>query len=130
MELAETPGQTLILRTSHPHPKDWGAWCAIPFLPRDVARWVRRALEAGWQPAAEGSPFTLRAQTIETPADLPETVRTLAAALRAGDDCAFALHDALLEAGHPDLAEHFAARAHDRKCLLLELLSGATPGPS
>lgn len=38
----------------------------------------------------------------------PTDVVRLARALRAGEDCAFAMRDALLDAGFPELAEHFA----------------------
>jgi len=123
VELAETPGQVLVLHTSHPHPKDWGTDCVIPFGPRDVARWIRHALSEGWQPATKGKQLTLCAKTIEVPADLPTSVTTLAESLRAGDDCGFALHDALQEAGHPDIAEHFSERQglhhHPPGCLIL-----------
>jgi hypothetical protein len=40
------------------------------------------------------------------PATWPTEVVRLAEAARAGADCLFALHDALLEAGYPELAEH------------------------
>jgi hypothetical protein len=49
----------------------------------------------------------------------------LAEALYAGENCAFALHDALLEAGHPELAEHFAKeQSHPKGCWVLDLLLG------
>lgn len=38
---------------------------------------------------------------------LPLTVKQLAQALADGEECAFALHDALQEAGHPALARPF-----------------------
>src|SRR5208283_3868615 len=41
------------------------------------------------------------------PIHFPATVVELAQAIYEGADCAFALHDALLETGHPELAEHF-----------------------
>jgi hypothetical protein len=39
----------------------------------------------------------------------PASVVSLAEAVYNGADACFALHDALLEAGHPDLAAHFQA---------------------
>ena len=39
----------------------------------------------------------------------PSEIVALAKAMYQGDDCAGPLHDALLEAGHPDLAEHLSA---------------------
>ena len=53
------------------------------------------------------------------------TVVQLADALYNGQDCGFALHDALLEAGHPDLAEHFPQEQHHPKgCWGVDLLLG------
>jgi len=41
----------------------------------------------------------------------------------AGEDCSFALHDALLEAGRPELAEHFAKELwHPKGCSVVDLL--------
>jgi hypothetical protein len=48
-----------------------------------------------------------KAERFTPPAAWPTTVVRLAEALRAGTDCAYALRDALLEAGYPELAEHF-----------------------
>jgi hypothetical protein len=42
-----------------------------------------------------------------------------------GADATFALHDALLEAGHPDLAAHFQAEQwHPKGCWVVDLLLG------
>jgi len=47
----------------------------------------------------------------------PPTVVQLAQAQYNGQDCSFALHDALLEAGHADLAEHFSKEQwHPKGC--------------
>src|SRR5262249_9476656 len=54
----------------------------------------------------------------------PITVGQLAEALYSGDDCAFALHDALLETGHTELAEHFAESEHPKGCWALDLILG------
>jgi protein phosphatase len=57
----------------------------------------------------------------------PSALTALAAALRDGDDCAFALHDALLEAGHDELAEHFTdgdGKDHSRECWALNAILG------
>jgi protein phosphatase len=56
------------------------------------------------------------------PANRSPAIRALAVALRGGDDCAFALHDALLEAGHDELAEHFQDRDHPEWCWALQVL--------
>lgn len=53
----------------------------------------------------------------------PLAVVQLAQALYTGADCAFALHDALLEAGHPELAEHFRQETeHPKGCWVLDLI--------
>lgn len=55
--------------------------------------------------------------------EYPSTVVALARAFRAGEDCAFALHDALLEAGHPGPAGHFTGDGACRPgqiCLVVE----------
>lgn len=57
-----------------------------------------------------------------THAELPLTVVQLAEALYQGEDCAFALHDALLDAGMPDLAEHFREPWHPKGCWPLDHL--------
>ncbi|MBY0523688.1 MAG: hypothetical protein K2R98_09820 [Gemmataceae bacterium] len=52
----------------------------------------------------------------------PSTVEKLAEAIYFGEDCAFALHDALLEAGQPELAAHFQEKEHPKGCWALDLL--------
>jgi hypothetical protein len=38
-----------------------------------------------------------------------------------GQDCSFALHDALLEAGHAELAEHFQKeQRHSKGCWVVD----------
>jgi hypothetical protein len=53
-------------------------------------------------------------------------IHALAEAVYAGQDSAFALHDALLDAGHADLAEHFGEPNHPRGCWALDLILGKT----
>jgi hypothetical protein len=49
----------------------------------------------------------------------------LADSLYEGQDCAFALHDALLEAGHAELAEHFREeKAHPKGCWVVDMILG------
>jgi hypothetical protein len=57
---------------------------------------------------------------------LPDTACQLAEALYAGEDCAFALRDALLEAGQVELAEHFQEKSHPKGCWAVDLLLGKT----
>ncbi|MBL8793788.1 MAG: hypothetical protein JNM56_07785 [Planctomycetia bacterium] len=54
----------------------------------------------------------------------PTTVASLAEALYHGEDCAFALHDALWDAGQARLAQHFAEPDHPKGCWALDLLLG------
>jgi hypothetical protein len=66
-----------------------------------------------------GNPFR------DFPRACPSTVVQLAEALRAGQDCAFALHDALLEAGQAEIAEHFLKEtAHPKGCWAMDVILG------
>jgi hypothetical protein len=59
------------------------------------------------------------------PARCSSAVVHLAGSLYEGQECSFALHDALLEAGHPQLAGHFREEQwHPRGCWILDLLLG------
>jgi hypothetical protein len=51
-----------------------------------------------------------------------QAVLHLAVALRDGEDCGFALHDALLESGHPLVAAHFREEPHRKNCWARDLL--------
>jgi hypothetical protein len=56
---------------------------------------------------------------------VPTAVVQLAEAIYDGDDCAFALHDALLESGQTELAEHFRTEGgHPKGCHMLDSLLG------
>jgi hypothetical protein len=67
-----------------------------------------------------GDPFTA-----PPPGDWPLTVCQLAEALAAGEDCAFALHDALLDLGRSDLAAHFQPGGeHPHGCWALDMIRG------
>lgn len=66
-----------------------------------------------------GNPF----RPYSSPDPLPTAVIQLADALYKGEDCGFALHDALLEAGHAELAEHFhGEQRHPKGCWALDLV--------
>jgi hypothetical protein len=68
-----------------------------------------------------GNPF----RPYPAPAHWPAAVIQLAEALYAGEDCGFALHDALVEAGHAELAEHFRhAQWHPKGCWVVDLILG------
>jgi hypothetical protein len=67
-----------------------------------------------------GNPF----RKLEIPAHWPSNVGQLAQALYQGEDCAFALHDALLDAALADLAEHFhePGQWHPKGCWALDVI--------
>jgi hypothetical protein len=82
--------------------------------------WVERRNQAGLVRHIRGNPFHRRPQ----PSSWSSPIVKLAEAIYAGEDCSFALHDALLEAGHPELAEHFKDKDHPKGCWVLDLLLG------
>ncbi|MFF2061585.1 hypothetical protein ACFVWZ_07260 [Streptomyces sp. NPDC058200] len=59
VELADTPGATLVVTTDQPHPSNWLGREAMPVLPSSVAQAIQLALREGWIPTAPGSPFHL-----------------------------------------------------------------------
>ena len=68
-----------------------------------------------------GNPF----RRYPTPDHWPATVVGLASAVYEGQDCGFALHDALIESGHAELAEHFhQEQDHPRGCWALDAILG------
>jgi hypothetical protein len=67
-----------------------------------------------------GNPF----EPILLTAHFPETVGQLAQTLYQGEACHFALHDALLDAGHGELAEHFREPYHPKGCWAVDLILG------
>jgi hypothetical protein len=67
-----------------------------------------------------GNPF----RPYAAPPSWPAPVVKLAEAMYAGEDCSFALHDALLEAGHPELAEHFREKEHPKGCWVVDVILG------
>jgi hypothetical protein len=67
-----------------------------------------------------GNPFCPSA----APTDIPSAVSNLAGTLYTGEPCHFALHDALLDAGHAELAAHFREPYHPKGCWALDLILG------
>lgn len=59
VEHADTPGTTLVVSTTQPHPGNWLSREAKPVLPSDVAQAIQLALRQGWVPTASGSAFHL-----------------------------------------------------------------------
>jgi hypothetical protein len=85
----------------------------------------RSALEAERQQQARllrhlvGNPF----RPCPVPPYWPSAILQLAEAVYWGEDAAFALHDALLEAGHGELAEHFRQESwHPKGCWVVDLV--------
>jgi hypothetical protein len=89
------------------------------------AAWIAAFLDLRGQQAALvrhifGNPF----RPMAAAADWPSEVVQLGEALAAREPCHFALHDALLEAGHGALAEHFREPEHPLGCWALDLILG------
>jgi hypothetical protein len=64
-------------------------------------------------------------RTFDTPTYLPSEVIHLAEAMYTGQDCHhYALCDALLDAGHEELAEHFREPGHPKGCWALDVILG------
>ncbi|OLT28724.1 hypothetical protein BJF83_14685 [Nocardiopsis sp. CNR-923] len=55
VELAEEPGQTLVITTQHPHPETWlSVDSPAAVTPAVVAATIRNALAHGWSPESSG----------------------------------------------------------------------------
>jgi hypothetical protein len=92
-----------------------------PTLNADTVRLVEQSEQSRLVRHIVGNPFLP-----STVADQwPPTIIQLADALYNGSDSGFALHDALLEAGHTDLAEHFRQKtSHPKGCWALDVILG------
>jgi hypothetical protein len=91
----------------------------VPYTEIEMAHRTRLADQAALLRHIVGNPLQPATRVA-----CPAQVLQLAGALYAGGDCAFALHDALLEGGHPELAAHFAERDHPKGCWALDLVLG------
>jgi hypothetical protein len=89
---------------------------------REAAGWNEKELseEALYLRHIFGNPF----RPYPAPGHWPSTVIQLAESLYNGQDCSFALHDALLEAGHAELAEHFNENNHPKGCWVMDMILG------
>lgn len=107
---------------------EWAhAWSEHPHSLRGVGELQQRASDSEKLAQAFlvrhifGNPF----RPAPAPESWPAAVTQLADAIYNGEGCGFALHDALLDAGHPDLAEHFRdEQAHPKGCWVVDLLLG------
>jgi len=100
------------------------AWAQYDSV-REVAQAAERQEQAALLREIIGNPFEEVAATTAWPL----AVVQLAESLYAGVDCAFALHDALLETGQTDVAqfaEHFRAAGHPKGCWALDMILGKT----
>ncbi|MFJ9752890.1 hypothetical protein [Streptomyces chartreusis] len=59
VELADSPGSTLVVTTNHPHPNSWMLESPGAVVPSAVAESIRSARTRGWAPKSPGSPFHL-----------------------------------------------------------------------
>jgi hypothetical protein len=93
-----------------------GPWWAVtpPVAPLELAGLLRHIAGNPFRPPAECN-------------GLPAPACWLAEALYAGEDCSFALRDALLEAGSVELAEHFREKSHPKGCWALDTILGRHP---
>jgi len=87
----------------------------------------RKRKPLGWPDLADllrhisGNPF----RPYPAPPSWPPAVVNLAQAVYNGADACFALHDALLESGHPELAAHFMEQEwHPKGCRVVDLILG------
>lgn len=103
-----------------------GSWNDIGFSDQKRQATYERVSEHLYQAVCEAVVVAANAFCpYALPDAWPRSVTQLAHALQAGEDCAFALRDALLDLGVPEIAEHFDSRNHPNECWALSLLCGA-----
>lgn len=95
-------------------------WLVSHFQAWESARGAKRAETARLFRHILGNPY----RPYPAPAAWPAPVVALAQALYEGEKCHFAMHDTLLGAGHPELAEHFREEFHPKGCFALDLILG------
>jgi hypothetical protein len=63
VEAAEHKGRLLHVELARPRPDNWHSWYSktdvVPVTPSEVAKFIRQALRAGWNPVEPGSPFEI-----------------------------------------------------------------------
>jgi hypothetical protein len=102
-----------------------------PLLQMAAPHYTQTFQEEGWNRECAAQSNILRhiignpLRPYPAPASWPWAVVKLAEAVYAGEDCSFALHDALLEAGNPELAEHFQTEKwHPKGCWVVDMIAG------
>jgi hypothetical protein len=66
VEADANPGRVLHVSLARPRPDNWLAEASHPLTPGDVAEFIQRALDSGWDPSEPGPPFE-----IADPVDVP-----------------------------------------------------------
>jgi hypothetical protein len=129
VKAASSPWTNPIFRTGTPMTAlETVVWVqAVEKEPRLTPYSLKRNRPEAFAPMADlvrhifGNPF----HPYPAPPSWPSIVVQLAESLYAGQDYAFALHDALLEAGHAELAEHFREeKSHPKGCWVVDLILG------
>lgn len=93
------------------YPYRWDSWFDWGREPRAQCALLRHLI---------GNPF----RPVPVPGSWSSTVTALAATLYDGEDCHYALADALMEVGHVELAEHFQEPGHPKGCWALDAILG------
>lgn len=99
-----------------------GEWDAVRYAAESAVQAARRARSFAAERRQQAAILrrVVGNPARPSPGPMSATVLRLAEALSAGDDCAFALHDALLETGRADLARHFqTGTPHSPDCAWL-----------
>lgn len=99
--------------------KSFSDACAVAWLAGLACR-EKLPLQPGLLRHIVGNPF----RPFIAPAFWSSSVAALAAALYDGEDCHYALADALMEAGHVELAEHFQESGHPKGCWAMDAILG------
>lgn len=87
----------------------------------DLDMEMEKGRQRQWLRHLVGNPF----RPYRIPVHWPSPVVQLADTLYNGEDCSFALIDALEEAGHPELTTHFRdEKDHPKGCWVLDLILG------
>ena len=64
---APSGGSVLLVDVGRPRPDNWMGTAEAAVCPADVARYVRAARAAGWEPSAPGRAFRLNAEQMDVP---------------------------------------------------------------
>jgi hypothetical protein len=62
---SEINGSLLVIYTDLPYPKDSVSYKITAVLPSDIRRWMKNAIQTGWQPRKLGKQFELNAGEVK-----------------------------------------------------------------